>query len=314
MNKYVVANLFLLLTLKTLSQSPIRSATVDAVSEYYSNVVEKIIPHEVPFANSYTRSIILNEKPEVFKRGYHSSCLSINGQFYFIINKQNNDLLMLWNHRLDKYIRTNAVQYIPKLSIAQAIIQARQYLSDLKVSQPTNMILKNIGYCRPSMWEVRWEPVVQETRYDNFDIQYEQSVVVVFHERFGFVGYGWMNDYPKPKCMDVLVSQDDAVLKASKAIPLIQKSPYYLQCRMPGFVASGLHKAELLIAAPNWLLDPKRAIWLRDKPPEETRLCWVVTFTSVYTGKEDPGTMAVPPMFIVYIDAATGEIVGANFT
>ncbi len=72
--------------------------------------------------------------------------------------------------------------------------------------------------------------------------------------------------------------------------------------------------AELLIAAPNWLLDPKRAVWLRDKPPEETRLCWVVTFTSVYTGKEDPGTMAVPPMFIVYIDAATGEIVGANFT
>ena len=77
---------------------------------------------------------------------------------------------------------------------------------------------------------------------------------------------------------------------------------------------SGLHKAELLIAAPNWLLDPKRAVWLRDKPPEETRLCWVVTFTSVYTGKEEPGTMLAPPMFIVYIDAATGEIVGANFT
>ena len=110
------------------------------------------------------------------------------------------------------------------------------------------------------------------------------------------------------------VSKEAAIAKASKAVPLIQRSPYYLQCRLPGFVASGVHKAELLIAAPNWLLDPKRAIWLRDKLPDETRLCWVVTFTSVYAKKTDPDEMLIPPLFLVYIDAATGEVVGANFT
>ncbi len=111
-----------------------------------------------------------------------------------------------------------------------------------------------------------------------------------------------------------MVTQDAAITKASKVVPLIQRSPYYLQCRLPGFVVSGVLKAELLVAAPNWLLDPKRAIWLRDKPPEETRLCWVVAFTSVYTGKTEPGELLVPPVFLVYIDAATGEVVGANFT
>ncbi|MFA7054438.1 MAG: hypothetical protein WC328_15605 [Kiritimatiellia bacterium] len=117
-----------------------------------------------------------------------------------------------------------------------------------------------------------------------------------------------------PKREDVVVTQDAAITKASIVVPLIQRSPYYLQCRLPGFVVSGVLTAELLVAAPNWLLDPKRAVWLRDRPPEETRLCWVVTFTSVYTGKAEPGELLVPPLFLVYIDAATGEIVGANFT
>jgi hypothetical protein len=40
----------------------------------------------------------------------------------------------------------------------------------------------------------------------------------------------------------------------------------------------------------------------------------VVSLASEYTGKTEPGELLVPPFFRVYIDAATGEIVGANFT
>lgn len=219
------------------------------------------------------------------------------------------------NRLLREYIRTNYVQRTPDWSLDQVLKQARSYLKLLDVNIDSNMRLANIYFdnIEYKSWQVLWTPCFNGYDYDPSP-PFDQQISVWLNEKYGFLGYSERVFAPSPKQTAVKVSKEFAILKASKAISLIQKSPYYLQCRMPGFVASGLHKAELLIAAPNWLLDPKRAIWLRDKPPDETRLCWVVTFTSVYTGKEDPGTMAVPPMFIVYIDAATGEIVGANFT
>jgi hypothetical protein len=74
-----------------------------------------------------------------------------------------------------------------------------------------------------------------------------------------------------------------------------------------------MESAELRISVPNWLLDPARAVWIREKPPEETRLCWVVRFRT--TDTVDRRSMKLTPVeILIYIDAATGEVVGANFT
>ena len=300
-------------TLVVFADSPLGSADVDGISEYYRTIVEKIAPREVPFTNDYGSVFLMRGKARHHQRDYDSSCLNVYGQFHFIVNTKNRDILQIWNHDLNKYIETNGVQRIPCWTIERAYKQACQYLIDLRMPLPSNMIIKAIRFSQ-SRWCVHWQPSWKQYKCDSFDTCYVQEIAIEFHEKLGFIGYTQKNDYPMPKREDVVVTQDAAITKASIVVPLIQRSPYYLQCRLPGFVVSGVLTAELLVAAPNWLLDPKRAVWLRDRPPEETRLCWVVTFTSVYTGKAEPGELLVPPLFLVYIDAATGEIVGANFT
>ena len=115
--------------------------------------------------------------------------------------------------------------------------------------------------------------------------------------------------------MKVCVSREEAVLKASKAVPLAMKTPYYLRARLPGFKAKEVKSAELLISVPNWLLDPERANWLPSGPPKETRLCWVIRFTTADAIPVRPRNFKpIPPDVLIYIDSETGEIVGANFT
>ena len=135
-----------------------------------------------------------------------------------------------------------------------------------------------------------------------------------FHETLGFGSFGAPTPLPEPESLEIKISREEAIVKAAKVLPLIQKTPYYLQARVPGFVFKTVTEASLLIAAPNWLLDPKRVIWIMTKLPTEMRLCWVVRFATV-NSKPEPTTNAVlvPPDFWVSIDAATGEFVGASF-
>lgn len=294
----------------------ISEATVAGVSSFYSSVVSKLVPTNMPFSGEYESPL---RPTRQYKKpfSYYPSVLFIYAQFDFqITDEKTPQLIALRNHKLRWYIDTNTVQRVPLLTPLKAIEKAEQYLKLLGSFGTTDMFVKTISFNQNnnSSWEVTWEPMTDHIRYDSFDIQYEQHITISFHEAYGFIGYERRLDWPAPQNRLVLVSQRNAIGIAMNVVPLIQRSPYYLQCRLPGFVVSGVHKAELLVAAPNWLLDPKRAIWLRGKPPEETRLCWVVTFTSVFADKEEPGTMLIPPMFLVYIDAATGEIVGANFT
>ncbi|MCL1922177.1 MAG: hypothetical protein FWG50_14080, partial [Kiritimatiellaeota bacterium] len=268
--------------------------------------MKHIAPTNVPFADRYQQPLTFDvfyagEKatPQQIQQwgyekqpcSYYPSTVTVLAQFYFQVTDEDRpQLLVLRNFRLAEYIKTNGVQRIPALSVPQAVEQAKRYCDALGYPLPsTNMVLERVTFDKGGShcWSVRWVPEVSGYRHDNFVTPYEQATGVVFHEKHGFVSYECQNDFPVPKRMDVLVRQEAAIAKASKAVPLIQRSPYYLQCRLPGFVVSGLRSAELLVAAPNWLLDPKRAIWLRDKPPDETRLCWVITFTSVYTGKTE---------------------------
>ena len=115
--------------------------------------------------------------------------------------------------------------------------------------------------------------------------------------------------------MKVCVSREEAILKASRAVPLVMKTPQYLQSRLPGFKAKAVKSAELLVSVPNWLLDPARADWLPERPPKETRLCWVIRFTTADAIPVRPRDFKpIPPDILIYIDSGTGDIVGANFT
>ena len=297
----------------------ITEASLNGVYNFYSQVASSLAPSNVPFAGIYEQPLTLGSRGyEEHSFGYYPCVVFADAQFYFQVTKEPEPkLISLYNYQLDYYISTNNILHvsIPAWTPQVAIDKSKDILKALHIPA-AGMAVKRV--CRTridcSVWRVHWERRHQGIPYDPFVDQLDQRVEVDISERHGFVGYYGRYDFPVPKRMDVLVRQEDAIAKASKAVPLIQRSPYYLQCRLPGFVVSGLRSAELLVAAPNWLLDPKRAIWLRDKPPDETRLCWVITFTSVYTGKTEPNAIPLAPAFLVYIDAATGEIVGANFT
>jgi len=312
--------------------TPIREATWSEISRYYEKTVTSLVSPDNPFADRYKGVLALDicwsqrklSQEKIQEWGfekkpfhYYPSVAFVYAQFDFqVADTTPPQLILLNNCLLDRYLRTNDNSCASVLNTNQVVVHAEKYCNMIGCPIPAKMKLREISFNqeKSNCWTVRWTPSINGFSFDEFGQLYAQHVTVNFHEKYGFVSYSSLSDYPSPKSTEVKIAKEDAIAKASKAVPLIQRSPYYLQCRRPGFVPSGVHSAQLLIAAPNWLLDPKRAIWLRDKPPDETRLCWVVTFTSVYTGKADPSEVLIAPAFLVYIDATTGEIVGANFT
>jgi hypothetical protein len=228
-------------------------------------------------------------------------------------------LIRIRNGIVGEYIKANDAQSTPELSVGEAVHKAKGYLSVLGIEIPPHMSLAAALFnarCDAGItncWSVVWRPCVNGYSYD--DLFCRQQVEVGFHERLGLTDAGIQDYWPLPKSTRIEISCEAAILKAEKAAPLVMETPYYRQCRLPEFKVKNLKYAWLLISAPNWLLDPKRAIWFFDKPPDETRLCWVVVFETVDTVRERPRNFKpMPPDIRIYIDAATGEIVEANFT
>jgi hypothetical protein len=226
-------------------------------------------------------------------------------------------LTRIRNGMLHEYTKTNCVQSTPELAVGEAVFRAKGYLEFLGIGIPAHMSLAganfNATYDTTNCWSIIWLPRVNGYQFDALFCR--QIIHVQFHERFGLIEAGIQDYWPLPKSTEIHFSCEAAILKAEKAAPLVMETPFYRQCRLPGFKVEQLKNAQLLISAPNWLLDPERAIWFFDKPPDETRLCWVVVFETVDTVRERPRNFKpMPPDIRIYIDAATGEIVGANFT
>ena len=290
------------------------------VKKYYDALAIKLAPTNVAFSGIYREPLKLRKVIGGFmvnSFNYYGDVLFAKGQFEIWINRKNDRLLCFKNAILLDFIATNAVQNIPTLSVTEATEQARKYLNMFGIEISQAMQISTIEYNREncqSCWHVCWAPTTNHTMRDTFVTAYQEYVSVCFSEKYGFTGFYWSNDVPSPTSTEVRITQEQAIFKAEKTVPLVQGSPYYLQCRLPGFKSSGVKSAELRAAAPNWLLDPKRAIWIREEPPKETRLCWIVRFTTVDTVKREEGMKPTPPDILIYVDAATGEIVGANFT
>ncbi|MDD2598161.1 MAG: hypothetical protein PHO37_02890 [Kiritimatiellae bacterium] len=286
----------------------------DYACDYCKRIIKRIGLNETIF-----NGILQELSPQTVyiekKFNLRAETLKIHTSRLFMRINHKTKSLQVVNCKLDDFVKKDPMK-IPGLSITEAIDKAMFYINKLDVDLPKEMSLKKVQFDKdyPHCWEVRWGPSYGGYDYDDFVAPYEQSIMVVFHETIGFCIYACGNDFPAPISTVTKVSKEDAVRRAEKAAPMVMKTPYYKMARVPGFKVSGLDKAELLIAAPNWLLDPSRAQWIRQEVPEESRLCWVITLLTVDTVKREDGMLPIPPKIVVYIDAATGEIVGANFT
>ncbi len=298
-----------------IREGPEVDRAITVAKQWYATLAPKLAPTNVPFADIYRQPFRLDEEYHVIKTDEMGTRADIRGQLCFILEQPNNRLTTIWNDSLMRFLKTNNVQCIQSLTTNEAVERAQNYLDIIGVKIPSIRLREVVfGYYAPNEWYVGWDRTFQGYRFDSFLTFLSQSVSVSFHERYGFLGFYCYDVLPPPCTTDVKISREDAVAKGEKAVPLVMKTPFYRMCRLPDFKVRGIKKAELLIAAPNWLLDPKRAVWMRDKPPEETRLCWVVTYETIGTKVYEGGLRSIPPDILIYIDAATGEIVGANFT
>lgn len=293
---------------------------------FYKRYMPRLVPTNVPFAEIYTCPFRVPRGEINTKSGIYGNSFWIGGMDVSITIRQDgstNCLDVFSNVALSYYIKTNEIQNLPSFPLEKAYSTALHYLEllDIKVNEHaelSELAWGNDGgrdeYGIPSVWRAVWRPSYGGFKYDDFlkDIYYPR-IQVFFSEQYGFLSFSRTPFPPAPKTLEIRVSRKDAVFKAERAVPLVMMTPQYRQCRMPGFKPIRVKNMELRVAAPNWLLNPVRAVWLWEKPPEETRLCWIVRFATADT--VDRGEMKlIPPDILIYIDAATGEIVGANFT
>jgi len=243
----------------------------------------------------------------------------VEGPLRFHIDPSSFKLKVLWNQPLALLTGPWRKEVSPpELPIEKVIARAKEYLKAVDMELPEHMVLTSVQYNsvdRPLCWWVIWKPFFGGNPPDDFLEPIEQHMDVAFHETLGLLSVVTTCDWPVPKSVEVKISREDAIILASKVASLVMKTPYYQQARVPGFVIKSVKEANLKVAPPNWLLDPKRAIWIPGyHPPTETRFCWIVIFGTMDTVERDHDFKPIAPDILVYVDAVTGEVVGANFT
>ena len=264
-------------------------------------------------------AVVMDYDAHKFKEVYW-----LYGSIYIEIDASNGEILALTNipvmDAVEKLksmkVDENYVYPVPELSFREAVKKAHGFLDSLGVLIPNDFGLGKVDFLpRLHEWEVRWQRYVGIYPFDDFmDVTDAQDIAVIFQEDLGLVAFGKRNYLPAPKSVEVKVDRETAIVKASRCVALVEKTPEYLSARVPGFIATRLKDATLKVAVPNWLLDPARADWLRTREAKETRLCWVITFGTEKSGAEQVKLKLIEPDILIYIDAATGEVVGANFS
>lgn len=204
--------------------------------------------------------------------------------------------------------------YPMKLLPTDALRKAKHYLAyfDFEIPKHYQLFYGNLSIATRKRWVFKWRPVVDSYSFHKVISDEVPSINVNFDDERGFVGISRTSELPRPKSLDVKMTQEEAIDKAIKIAPMVQQTPFHHRHRVPGFVICGIKQAKLEIVIPNWLLDPERAIWIREKPVEETRLCWVVRLPT--RASKEKISKLLPPEIRVFLDAATGECVGADFS
>lgn len=155
----------------------------------------------------------------------------------------------MYNYRLAKELENTPSSSLPTLTLEAAIQRAKDYLAKWKIAFPNE---KALGTARfngsyRSCWEIRWTRSENGYPWDDFNPDELESVYVIFHETRGLVGIGNNIYSPSPESFEIRIVREDAITKAEKYVPLVQRTPYYRQAREGGYVVSGVKSCDLKI-------------------------------------------------------------------
>ncbi len=248
--------------------------------------------------------------------------LPIRGRFHIILGVEH-DIFVIVNMEMREEIERRRVagkEQVPSLTISEAIERAHLYLKLLEEEIPPDYALR-VWYgsdgaviSHPVWWAV-WQPTVNGVYFE--ENTPDITISLRFHEELGLASYHRLvGIYPMPESTDIRISPAEAAKKAAELAPKVLSSEYYRSIRA-GVVNGTIKLMEnpvLVLFEPNWMLDRRRSRFLINLhgPPEETRLSWRVSFR-VDVKEDDKWHFSGGRIIDVFIDAKTGECVGANF-
>lgn len=287
-------------------------------SNTYSHVLSVLLPKRAVSTDG--SEMLSRDKISVEQARYTTTLSTLHPSTYpvhVVMEKGTGRVYIVGNKVVQGRIKSCEPQPFPTLSTDEALRTARTYLRRLNLELPSDAHLHRITYSQHrAYWCVVWSK--REKGYEYFDPQGgedSESIGVSFHEEYGFERYWYGMYLPSPTNLTVKIDAEEAARMAAPYAPKILKVPFYRAWHPGAFKIAGVKSAKLKIVAPNWLADPSRAIVLRDYKspdglPKYTRLAWVVTFETADADiKENRGGE-----IYVYVDAATGEILGGSFT
>ncbi len=273
-------------------------------------------PDEIPEENDFIISRRITGMPNYMP-------ISTLNQRVWMAVSSNNDVFVIANSVIRKeVVARRAADERPTLTIPEVLKRAYRYLDLLEQDIPAEYAVE-VWYGSDGVvqhdpvWWVFWQPTVDGVYYDDSFGKYERRdyIYMIFHEELGLCHYRSVKEYPSPRSMEVTLLPARAAEIAAPLVADVMKTPYFGLWRagVKQYFTFQLRETKLLISEPNWMLDRHRSIFLENDryAPEETRLCWRVEF-KVSVENKIPNYSREHYVWI-FIDAKTGECIGANF-
>lgn len=201
-----------------------------------------------------------------------------------------------------------------EFSAIEALEKARNYLEKMGIPLPAHyeLAMLDFGIKTKDCWLVEWRPLFNGIPFSDFAGEVPH-IAVIFNKKKGLLRLEQTAEVPAPLKGEVKVTQEDAIVKGSDAALLVQKTQVYQDAYGAGFVPCAVREVALEVTAPNWILDPERAARTKDRMIEGTRVCWAVHCLTRPNTEDVSARMLPLPEIVVYIDATSGETVGADF-
>jgi hypothetical protein len=231
------------------------------------------------------------------------------GEVYFIYNTVVRGKIL--ESKFDPANKMHVKTEIEIKAIAEDILKKlpRQYTSGLQLES-----IKFVSNEKDGHWIINWE------RSQNGYTYQEDGITIYYHEKYGLESYAnWCTSEPCPT--EVKITKEEAGEKARDiATKAICSSLMIPSMDMPynkwfkDFEVGEICKSELVIINPNYLFTKKSSTDIT-KRSRNARLSWVISIKTHYTGKPGPkGEVISGTVISIWIDAATGEMLGGMFT
>jgi len=233
---------------------------------------------------------------------------------------RNARILLIFSFDLTQKLRENK-HYEPLLNEKEAHSKAMEYMRGLciKYEDYSLKLIRAEFYKEgesPGRWFFAWIRC-----YGGYNFAYDM-IRIEFSETYGLICFINSCTSHIPPILNVKISEENAkqiALEYAKELMASNKGDEHVGVSnfkkyFAKYKIGDIESAELMIIHPNFLLVKGGSLKAETKP-RDTRLAWQVTIKAMDKRGQSPEGYQLSPLEIwLWIDAATGEWLGGNFT